>query len=338
MKIGLVLPMGSHVGQPQPYGVIRSFAMKAEELGFDSLWAFEHVIFRFPDEPERGAHEAWTVMAMLGEATSRIEIGSLVLGMRFRNPSFLAKMAVTLDEAIGGRLTLGVGAGWHDPEYEAFGYPLDHRLGRTEEGFAVLRDLLDGKRVSYAGRWVAADDAVLLPPPSRRIPLLSSSKLGRMNRIVARYADAWNAAWYADPADPSLLERRAALAQACEEVGRDPAEIALTAGVSVRHADADEPSPTRGRGALSGDPAAIAARLAALAMASVVTSIDPRLSRRHTIAIDGSLYEKDPSFSKKVKSTIKDIFGKKISFIIRTPMNQPVAHYFDCTGLIPGWR
>lgn len=265
VKIGIVLPMGSHVGKPQPYPVVRSFVLRAEELGFDSIWAFEHVIFRFPDEPERGALEAWTIMAMLAEATSSIQIGSLVLGMRFRNPALLAKMAVTLDEASGGRLTLGVGAGWHDPEYEAFGYPLDHRLGRTEEGFAVLRDLLDGKRMTFEGRWQRAHDAVLLPAPTRRIPLLSSARLGRMNNILARYADAWNGAWYARPDDPSLLERRAALAQACEDVGRDPAEIALTVGVSVDYPDADEPSPTRGRGDIRGEPAQVAEALMSFA-------------------------------------------------------------------------
>jgi alkanesulfonate monooxygenase SsuD/methylene tetrahydromethanopterin reductase-like flavin-dependent oxidoreductase (luciferase family) len=261
MKIGVVLPMGSHVGQPQPYPAIRSFVLRAEELGIDAAWAFEHVIFRFPDEAERGALEAWTVMAMLGEATSTIEIGSLVLGMRFRNPALLAKMAVTLYEAIGGRLTLGVGAGWHDPEYEAFGWPTDHRLGRTEEGFEILRGLLDGNRVTFEGRWHETRDAVLLPPPTRRIPIISSSKLGRMTRIVARHADAWNAAWFAGADDPALLERRDALREACDEVGRDPAEIALTAGVSLRYDDADEPSPTRGRGDLSGGAAEVAAVL-----------------------------------------------------------------------------
>ena len=113
MKIGLVLPMGSHSSTPEPYSFIKSFTKRAEESGFDAVWAFEHVIFRMPGQAERGALEAWTIMAMLGEATTRIEIGSLVLGMRFRNPALLAKMAVTLDDAIGGRLTLGVSAGWH---------------------------------------------------------------------------------------------------------------------------------------------------------------------------------------------------------------------------------
>ncbi len=265
MKIGLALPMGSHIGPPQPYDAIRSFALHAEQLGFDGLWSFDHVIFRFPDEPERGTPEAWTTMAMLAEATSTIGIGSLVLGLRFRNPALLAKMAQTLDEASGGRLTLGVGGGWHDPEYEAFGWPTDHRLGRAEESFAVLRALLDGERVTFDGRWVQTDDAVLLPTPTRRIPILSASKMGRMARIVARHADIWNSAWMARPDDPTQLERLAELHRACEEVGRDPARIALSAGVSVRYDDADEPSPTRGRGDIEGEPTQIAERLAAFA-------------------------------------------------------------------------
>jgi alkanesulfonate monooxygenase SsuD/methylene tetrahydromethanopterin reductase-like flavin-dependent oxidoreductase (luciferase family) len=196
-----------------------------------------------------------------------------VLGLRFRNPALLAKMAVTLDDASGGRLTLGVGSGWHDPEYEAFGWPTDHRLGRTEEGLAVLRGLLDGDRVSYDGRWIHADEAVLIPPPARRIPILTASKMGRMARIAARYADIWNAAWVPSPDHPTLVERLDELHRACDEVGRNPAEIALTAGVSVRYPDADEPSPTRGRGDITGEPAEIADRLAAFAEAGYSEAI-----------------------------------------------------------------
>jgi alkanesulfonate monooxygenase SsuD/methylene tetrahydromethanopterin reductase-like flavin-dependent oxidoreductase (luciferase family) len=262
VKIGLVLPMGSHVASPQPYSAIRSFALHAEALGFDALYGFEHVIFRFPDEPERGALEAWTVMSMLAEATSTIGIGQLVLGSRFRNPALLAKMAVTLDAASGGRLTLGVGAGWHDPEYEAFGWPTDHRLGRTDEALTVIRALLDGRRLTYEGRWVQTDDAVLLPPPERRIPILTASKVGRMARIAATHADIWNGAWVGRPDDPMLVERIDALRRACDEVGRDPDEIALTAGVSVSYPDTVVPSPTRGRGDNEGRPADVAERLA----------------------------------------------------------------------------
>jgi alkanesulfonate monooxygenase SsuD/methylene tetrahydromethanopterin reductase-like flavin-dependent oxidoreductase (luciferase family) len=257
--------MGSHATDPQPYAAVREFSLHAERLGFDAIYAFDHVLFRFEGQPERGALEAWTTLAMLGEATSTIGLGALVLGVRMRNPALLAKSAETLDAATGGRLTLGIGAGWHDPEYTAFGYPIDHRLGRTDEALGLIRRLLDGERVSYDGRWIQTDEAVLLPPPTRRIPILSSSKMGRMARIVARHADAWNGAWFATPDDPELVARREELMRACDEVGRDPAEIGLTVGVSIRYADADEPSPTRGRGDVEGDAGLVAERLAAFA-------------------------------------------------------------------------
>lgn len=264
MKVGVILPMGSHANQPSPWSEVRAYALAAESVGLDSLWAFDHAIFRFPGVPERGALEPWTVLSLLGEATSRIELGSLVLGMRFRHPAILAKAAVTLDEAIGGRLTLGVGAGWHDPEYQAFGFPLDNRLNRTEEGFAILRGLLDGDRVTFPGRFYQAEDAVLLPTPARRIPLLSSSRGGRMMHLVARWADGWNGAWVARPDDPMLVGRSAELDRACEAIGRDPADLERTAGVSIRFPEADLPGPTGDRAKdLMGDAAALAAGLAA---------------------------------------------------------------------------
>lgn len=264
MKVGVILPMGSHANQPSAWAEVRAYALAAEAAGLDSLWAFDHAIFRFPDQAERGALEPWTVLSLLGGVTSRIELGSLVLGMRFRHPAILAKAAVTLDEAVAGRLTLGVGAGWHDPEYQAFGFPLDNRLSRTEEGFQILRGLLDGERVTFPGRFWQTDDAVLLPPPTRRIPLLSSARGGRMMHIVARYADAWNGAWVARPDDPVLAGRNAELDRACETVGRDPATVIRTAGVSVRFPDADTPGPTGNREKdLMGDAAEIAAGLAA---------------------------------------------------------------------------
>jgi probable F420-dependent oxidoreductase len=260
--------MGSHASTPRPFAEVRAFAETAEAAGFDSLWAFDHVLFRFPDQAERGALEPWTVLALLGSATTRIGLGSLVLGARFRHPALLAKMAVTLDEATGGRLTLGVGAGWHDPEYRAFGFPLDHRLSRTEEAFRILRPLLDGERVTFRGRFWETEDAVLLPPPARRIPLLSSARAGRMMRIVARHADAWNGAWVARPDDRGLAARVAELRQACEEVGRDPATLALTAGVAVRYPEAQGPGPTGDRDKdLMGDASAVAAGLRAFAEA-----------------------------------------------------------------------
>jgi alkanesulfonate monooxygenase SsuD/methylene tetrahydromethanopterin reductase-like flavin-dependent oxidoreductase (luciferase family) len=255
VKVGVMVPVGNHAGVPQSWVDVLAFARRAETLGFDGLWVPDHTLFRFPDELERGAHEAWSVLAALAAATSTIPLGTLVLGLRFRNPALLAKMAATTDEIAGGRLTLGVGAGWHDPEYEAFGYPLDHRLGRTEEAFDLLVRLIRDGRASTAGRWVQAVDAAILPPARPDMRILSSARGGRMVGIVARHADATNTAWVARPDDAVLVERMAGLDAACEALARDPASLERTVGVSVRYPDATAPgaSPDPSK-RIEGDP------------------------------------------------------------------------------------
>ncbi len=255
MKVGVMVPVGNHAGVPQPWVDVLAFARRSETLGLDGLWVPDHTLFRFPGEPERGAHEAWSVLAALAAATSTIPLGTLVLGLRFRNPALLAKMAATTDEIAGGRLTLGVGAGWHDPEYEAFGYRLDHRLGRTEEAFELLVRLIRDGRASMDGRWVRAADAAILPPARPDMRILSSARGGRMVGIVARFADAANIAWMGRPDDPVLVERMAGLDAACEQQGRDPATLERTVGVSVRYPDATAPgaSPDPSK-RIDGDP------------------------------------------------------------------------------------
>lgn len=249
MKIGVLLPMGNHGAAPEPWPQVIEFARRAESLGLDALWVVDHTLFRFPGAPERGSHEAWSVLAALAAATTRVELGTLVLGLRFRNPALLAKMAATTDEISGGRLTLGVGAGWHDPEYAAFGYPLDHRLGRTEEAFELLVRLIKEGRASMHGDYVHAEDAAILPPARPSLRILSSGRGPRMMGIVARLADTSNIAWMGRPADPVLMERMAALDRACEAIDRDPATLERTVGISVRYPDAivDGPSPDRSK-------------------------------------------------------------------------------------------
>jgi alkanesulfonate monooxygenase SsuD/methylene tetrahydromethanopterin reductase-like flavin-dependent oxidoreductase (luciferase family) len=255
VKVGVMVPVGNHAGEPRPWRDVLAFARRAEAVGLDGLWIPDHTLFRFPDAPERGAHEAWSVVAALAAGTTTIPLGTLVLGLRFRNPALLAKMAATTDEIAGGRLTLGVGAGWHDPEYEAFGYPLDHRLGRTEEAFELLVRLIREGRASMDGRWVSAADAAILPPARPDMRILSSARGGRMVRIVARFADAANIAWVARPTDPVLVQRMAGLDDACHAIGRDPATLERTVGVSVRYPDASapgaSPDPTK---RIEGDP------------------------------------------------------------------------------------
>lgn len=255
MKVGLMLPIGNHAGMPEPWPTTLLLARRAEALRLDGLWVPDHALFRFPGEHERGAYEAWSVASALATATTTIALGTLVLGLRFRNPALLAKMAATTDEISGGRLTLGVGAGWHDPEYQAFGYPLDHRLGRTEEAFELLVRLIREGRASMDGRWVRAVDAAILPPARPGMRILSSARGGRMVDIVARLADAANIAWVGRPDDPVLVERMAGLDAACERAGRDPATLERTVGVSIRYPDATapgaSPDPTK---RIDGDP------------------------------------------------------------------------------------
>jgi probable F420-dependent oxidoreductase len=219
-----------------PWAEVLAFAEDAEALGLDSLWVCDHFLSGPPGEPPEGIHEGWTILSALAAATNRVEVGSLVMCVSFRNPALLAKMAATADAVAGGRLILGLGAGWYDPEYEAFGYPTDHRVTRFEEALRIIRPLLRGESVTVSGRFHEVADAALLPPPERPIPLLVAATGPRMLRLTARYADAWNTAWFGLP-DERLRQRMAALETALAHEGRDPSTLRRTVGVEVLDAD-----------------------------------------------------------------------------------------------------
>src|SRR5262245_17547122 len=212
---------------------VRAFALGAEERGLDSVWMYDHFYYRNDAGELEGQHEAWTIVSSVAAVTERVEIGTIVLCTSFRNPGLTAKMAVTADEVGAGRLTLGLGAGWHDPEYDAFGYSRDHRAHRFEESLQVIAPLLRGERLMFEGRYERANDAELAPPPKRRIPILSAGKRPRMLRLTARYADAYNTAWYGAP-DERLERQLAALGEALDAEGRDPATMTTTVGVVAR--------------------------------------------------------------------------------------------------------
>ena len=219
-------------GRTPSWPDIRTFAEHAEAAGLDSLWVCDHFFGSMPGAPPEGVHEAWTLATALAAATKRVEVGQLVTCATYRNPGLLAKMAVTADAVSGGRLVLGLGAGWHDTEYEAFGYPTDHRVSRLEEFLEIVVPLLHGETVSFAGRHHRVADAVLLPPPDRRIPLLVAGNGPRILGLTARYAEAWNTAWFAGP-DERLRERVAALETALGEEGRDPSTLRRTVGMYI---------------------------------------------------------------------------------------------------------
>ncbi len=264
MRIGIVLPIAEEDGVDgiPDYRAIRTIAVEAEAAGLDSVWVYDHLLFRF-DGATTGIHECWTILAAIADATSRVELGTLVMCTGFRNAALLAKMAATLDHVSGGRLILGIGAGWHDPEYEAFGYPTDHRVGRFEESLAVIAGLIRTGRSDLAGRYVSAADAVLLPPARPDLPILVAAKRPRMLELTARHADAWNLAWFGLP-DERLARVRGELLDACERVGRDPASLSITVGVTVRYpTEAPAPAEPPTAPALIGTPEEVAEGLAA---------------------------------------------------------------------------
>jgi alkanesulfonate monooxygenase SsuD/methylene tetrahydromethanopterin reductase-like flavin-dependent oxidoreductase (luciferase family) len=242
VKIGVVLPAAEVDGHGRTPGwpAIRSFALAAEARGIDSLWMFDHFFNRTAGGAVEGMHEAWTIVAAVAATTTRVEIGTLVVSTSFRNPGLLAKMAVTADVVSGGRMILGIGTGWHDPEYESFGYPTDHRVARFEEALAIIRPLLDGRTVTIEGRYYRVRDAVLAPVPDRRIPILVAAEGPRMLRTTARLADACNTAWYGLP-DARLRAHMTALDSALLAEGRDPGSMIRTVGMSVRDPDAGIP-------------------------------------------------------------------------------------------------
>ena len=219
-------------GRAATFEETRSFATIAEQAGLDSIWVFDHLLFRFPPEPDEGPHEAWTTLAALAPVVPRVELGALVLCSSFRPAGLMAKMAATLDDLSGGRLILGLGSGWHAPEYAAFGLPFEPRVSWFAEDLEVIARLLRGETVSLEGRYRTYDRAILLPPPARRPPILVASKGPRMLRLTATWADAWNTAWFGR-VDDRLRTRLADLNEACAAVGRDPASMRRTVGIRL---------------------------------------------------------------------------------------------------------
>jgi FMNH2-dependent dimethyl sulfone monooxygenase len=219
-------------GRATTFEETRAFASIAERAGLDSLWVFDHLLFRFEGEPDEGPHEAWTTLTALAPVVPRVELGALVMCSSFRPAGLMAKMAATLDDLSGGRLVLGLGSGWHAPEYEAFGLPFEPRVGWFAEDLEVIARLLRGETVSLEGRYRTYKRAVLLPAPARRTPILVASKGPRMLRLTATWADAWNTAWFGR-ADDRLRTRLRDLDEACAAVGRDPTTLRRTVGIRL---------------------------------------------------------------------------------------------------------
>jgi alkanesulfonate monooxygenase SsuD/methylene tetrahydromethanopterin reductase-like flavin-dependent oxidoreductase (luciferase family) len=282
MRIGIVMPIAENdaVRGTPGYAEIRSIALQAEAAGFDSIWVYDHLLYRFPEQPTGGIWEVWTLLSALAEATSRVQLGTLVMCVPFRNPAVLAKMADTVDEVSAGRLILGLGAGWHQPEFDAFGVPFDHKVDRFDEALQIIVPLLREGRVDFTGTYYSAPNCELRPrgPSARGPEILIAAFKPRMLRLTARYADSWNTAWLGLPT--ALPERRAPLVAACAEEGRDPATLAITVGVSVMYTQpgtTPEKPPSRDK-VLFGSPQDVANGLRAYAeqgVAHVICGLEP---------------------------------------------------------------
>jgi alkanesulfonate monooxygenase SsuD/methylene tetrahydromethanopterin reductase-like flavin-dependent oxidoreductase (luciferase family) len=236
MKIGIILNHEEdlNTGLISSYSELREFAITAEDGGLDSIWVFDHLLSRF-DGVTQGIWEGWTLLSALAEATERVELGTVVLCNGFRDPGLVAKMAHTLDEISNGRVILGLGAGWHEPEFDTFGFPFDHRVDRFEEALQIIPPLLRGERLTFEGTYYQVRDAFLKPlgPRPDGIPLLIGAGRPRMLRLTARYAAQWNTAWLGDPVE--LPPRLARIRTACDEVGRDPTTLEITVGISTAY-------------------------------------------------------------------------------------------------------
>jgi alkanesulfonate monooxygenase SsuD/methylene tetrahydromethanopterin reductase-like flavin-dependent oxidoreductase (luciferase family) len=231
VRIGVQLPeVEREVRWPEYLAMARA----AEAVGFDSIWVGDHLLYRDDDGRERGPWDAWTLLAALAAGTERAQLGPLVACTAFHPPGLIARMAAALAEVSGGRFVLGLGAGWNEDEFRAFGLPFDHRVSRFEESFTIVRRLLAGERVTLDGRYVQAQDAVLLPPPPARPPLMIGSNGPRMLSIALPYVGVWNT-WYVDFGNSA--EGFAALNERISETarlaGRNPAEIERSACVYV---------------------------------------------------------------------------------------------------------
>jgi alkanesulfonate monooxygenase SsuD/methylene tetrahydromethanopterin reductase-like flavin-dependent oxidoreductase (luciferase family) len=271
LRVGVQLPeVEREVGWPEYVAMARA----AEESGFDSIWLGDHLLYRGDGRPERGPWEAWTLLAALAAVTDRVQLGPLVACASFHPPGLIAKMAATVAEVSGGRLVLGLGAGWNDVEYRAYGLPYDHRVSRFEEAFEIVRGLLAGERVTLAGRYWQAEDAVLLPRPVDRVPLMVGSNGERMLSITLPHVDWWNT-WYSGYGNTveGFVALNAQITAAAERAGRDPAEIGRSACVLVELEPDAVRRPSSDEGVVPVAGADVGARLRELAEAGADEAI-----------------------------------------------------------------
>jgi alkanesulfonate monooxygenase SsuD/methylene tetrahydromethanopterin reductase-like flavin-dependent oxidoreductase (luciferase family) len=273
LTLGIFLPgWEDQNGSAPSWSQILDLARRAEAAGLDALWLPDHVLLT----PQWGAREAWTLLAALAASTNRIRLGTLVTCTAFREPALLALMASTLDEVSGGRLLLGLGAGYPDRDlsWRAVGYATDHPVGRFEEAAEIIVRLLRGEQLSYSGRYYQTANAIVRlrgPQPSGP-PIWVGGSGPRVQRVAVHWADTFNTRVHPGEQE-RLRDGFAQMDQLCREAGRDPASLHRTGFGIVSLADPSSlpgrfPDPMRTR-PFSGTPEEIAAQLHALSAVGV---------------------------------------------------------------------
>lgn len=192
LRVGVQLP---EVEREVRWPELRAIAKAAEAYGFDSVWTGDHMLYRGDGRPERGPWDVWAILAALAASTERVQLGPLVASTAFHPPGLIARMAAAIDEISAGRFVLGLGAGWNEAEFRAFGIPFEKRVARFEEAFTIIRRLVAGERVAFEGSFYRVEDALLLPPPRRPVPLMVGSAGPRVLAATAAHVDWWNC-WY----------------------------------------------------------------------------------------------------------------------------------------------
>jgi len=239
MKIGAVIQL-VEIAQLQrafTFKEIKNAALNCEAMGFDSLWVYDHLLYREKKDRTTGIWESWTMLSALAAVTKRVNLGTLVTCNSFRNPALLAKMAHTVDEISGGRLILGVGAGWNQPEYDAFGYSFDHRVDRFEEALQIIHPLLKEGKVDFSGTYYTARNCEITPrsPRPGGPPLMIGGSRERMLQLTARYADIWNVGYMSIPRSVDSMKKK--MDKACKTEGRDPQTLRYSYMVSLAFPD-----------------------------------------------------------------------------------------------------
>jgi alkanesulfonate monooxygenase SsuD/methylene tetrahydromethanopterin reductase-like flavin-dependent oxidoreductase (luciferase family) len=267
VRVGVQLP---EVEREVRWPELAAMARTAEECGFDSIWIGDHLLYRGDGRPERGPWDCWTTLAALAVVTERVELGPLVACTAFHPPGILARQAAAVDELSGGRLVAAFGAGWNQEEFRAFGLPFDRHVSRFEEAFTIIRRLLAGERVTFAGAFHSVDDALLLPPPARRPKLMIGANAPRMLSIALPHVDVWNT-WFTHYGNTAegFEQHNGMVSAAAERAGRDPAGLERSACVLVEVDGAGE----RPRDVEAVPAAALAAHLSALAAAGADEAI-----------------------------------------------------------------